>query len=130
MKLLKVLIWCAVGIFPSFSVYAESYELEVCQFIGGNKDSKGRVVPPGLDELLNCDHKCFYDELGLNNSSTDLPNLHDMYSIGWRLIQLKETPYLGKVIWTVYLERENDGKHNECDIIYAPKEPTSKSTTQ
>ena len=129
MKCLKVGCMLVIML-QSFSVYADSYELEVCQFIGTIRDSKGRVVPPGLDEPLNCDHKCFYDELGIHHLSTDLPNLHDMYSIGWRLIQLRETLYEGRVIWTVYLERKSNGKQNDCDVTYAPKQPGSKTTTK
>jgi hypothetical protein len=130
MKFLKVLGWIMVMVPQSFSVYAEGYELEVCQFIGSNTDSKGGVLPPGLDEPLNCDHECFYDELGIDRLSTDMPNLHDMYSIGWRLIQLRETVYGGRVIWTVYLERRSDREQNECGLIYAPKQSGSKTTTK
>ena len=113
---------------PVVGTCADIYELESCQHLGTIRDSKGRTVPPGLDEPLNCDHKCFYDELGLKVSKESVdnrPNLHDMYSIGWRLIQVTEVPYKGRPVWTVYLERKVDGSRNACDATYAPKRPAS-----
>ena len=101
---------------------AAEYEIEYCQFI---TNPKGRV-PPGLDEPLNCDHKCFYDDLGIKLLGGESPNLHDMYSIGWRLLQIIETPYPGTIVWSVYLEREKTRKLNKCDEIYKPKRPSPR----
>ncbi|MDZ7751737.1 MAG: hypothetical protein U5S82_08755 [Gammaproteobacteria bacterium] len=100
---------------------AADYQVESCQFIAEVTDPQGSSVPPGLDEPLNCDHKCFYDELGLDLLDDEKPNLHDMYSIGWRLIDIEQTQFNGKRIWTVYLERQFDGPKNECERTYAPK---------
>ena len=124
-----ILVVVTFLVLQSIGAYAENYELESCQFKGAKKDSKGRTLPPGLDEPLSCDHECFYDELGIDPSGVDIPNLHDMYSIGWRLINVTETPYDGSVVWTVYLERKSDESQNKCDSIYSPKQPSSKSST-
>lgn len=102
---------------------AAEYQLESCQFIAEITDSTNNSVPPGLDEPLNCDHMCFYDELGLDLLDEQKPTLHDMYSIGWRLIDVERAQFEGKRIWTIYLERKSDGPKNECEKTYAPKRP-------
>lgn len=116
---------CGVGLALSFAVSATlsaaEYQLESCQFIEEHTDSNQNSAPPGLDEPLNCDHKCFYDELGLDLLDGPKPTLHDMYSIGWRLIDVERVQFEGKRIWTMYLERKSDGSKNECERIYAPK---------
>ncbi|EAR20182.1 hypothetical protein NB231_13756 [Nitrococcus mobilis Nb-231] len=106
---------------------APAYQLESCQFIAKTTDSEGSSVPPGLDEPLNCDHKCFYDELGIELLGNKKPTLHDMYSIGWRLIDVEKVQYEGQRIWTVYLERQSDGQKNQCEKTYAPKQPDNNS---
>jgi len=107
---------------------AAEYELESCQFIAESSSSGQNAVPPGLDEPLNCDHKCFYDELGLDLLGSKKPTLHDMYSIGWRLVDIESVQFDGQQIWTVYLERPSNGQKNECDRTYAPKQPDDEST--
>jgi len=102
---------------------ATEYQLESCQFIAENTDSDHNSVPPGLDEPLNCDHKCFYGELGLDLFDGQRPTLHDMYSIGWQLIDVERVQFEGETIWTVYLERKSDGPKNQCAKTYAPKRP-------
>ena len=100
---------------------AIEYELESCQFIS-------QSVPPGLDEPLNCDHKCFYVELGIMLLDDRRPDLHDMYSIGWRLLDIVEVTIEKRVIWTLYLERETSSRTNDCDETYAPKRPTAANS--
>lgn len=132
MKIPSVLVNCSVALgllfVASGIANAGEYELESCQFIAENTDSGRNSVPPGLDEPLNCDHKCFYDELGLDPLGNEQPTLHDMYSIGWRLIDLDNVRFDGQEVWTVYLERRTKGEKNECDRTYAPKQPDDEST--
>lgn len=110
---------CALG--------APEYQLESCQYIDKTTESDESSVPPGLDEPLNCDHKCFYDELGIDLLGDRKPTLHDMYSIGWRLIDVERVQYEGQRIWTVYLERKSDGRINQCEKTYEPKKTDEKS---
>ena len=127
MKFLEHHCTAAIGLTLAFAmispVGAADYQLESCQFIAEITDSRSNSVPPGLDEPLNCDHKCFYEELGLDLLKGEKPNLHDMYSIGWRLIDVEQTQFDGKRIWTVYLERKSYDSKNECEKTYAPKRP-------
>jgi len=127
MKLQTAFCNCGIGLGLLFAVSsalgAAEYQLESCQFIVEIMDSNQNSVPPGLDESLNCDHKCFYDELGLDLLDGHKPTLHDMYSIGWRLIDVERTQFEREWIWTVYLERKSDGPKNECEKTYAPKRP-------
>ena len=108
----------------SNAVIAAEYELEVCQFISTIQNSDRQSVSPGLDEPLNCDHKCFYDELGLSILRIEEPNLQDMYSIGWRLIHIVRSTFENTPIWMVYLEREQDDTENDCERTYFPKSPS------
>lgn len=114
---------CLAGLIVSGLAMATDYEIESCQFIAERQDASGHSVPPGLDEPINCDHKCFYDELGLDFLGGTRPTLHDMYSIGWRLIAMQKTLFKGRLIWTVYLERESNSITNKCEKMYAPKRP-------
>jgi len=112
----SLLVLISGTIIPGLA-FAEEYEIESCQYAG----VPGQIVPPGLDESLNCDHKCFYDELGIDLITSSKPTLQELYSIGWRLVQLTESEYRGRTIWTVYVERKKTRPDNECQKIYAPR---------
>ena len=116
---MRIFVLVAVLVGLPVQGQAVEYELESCQFIS-------QSVPPGLDEPLNCDHKCFYDELGLTLLGDRDPDLHDMYSIGWRLLDIIAVRMGKGFIWTLYLERETSSRANDCDKTYAPKRPKAK----
>lgn len=96
-------------------------DIESCQFIGDVRDNNQQTVPPGLDEPLRCDHRCFVDELGFERGEyLDKPvTMHQMYSIGWRLTHLVFTWFEGRPIWTVYFERPLPTNPNDCYELYA-----------
>lgn len=123
LKLLMTGIICVVlasGI--STAAAAATFELEVCDFKGNIIDRQGKTAPPGLDEKLNCDHRCFYDELGINLIN-EYPTLQDMYSIGWRIIEIVEHRVDYIPLWTVYMERKKGLISklfpNDCEKIYS-----------
>jgi hypothetical protein len=106
----------------STPLLAAKVELEYCQHENTIIDDSGKTVPPGLDEKLNCDHKCFYDELGINLLSLEKPTLQDMYSIGWQITNIVEHSYNGKHLWGLYFEREKVNQPpNECEKTYNHK---------
>jgi hypothetical protein len=122
---LKYWLVFGVALSGAAEVGAQGVELESCQYRSQRMDSQGRSVPPGLDEPLTCDHNCFYDELGLMAIGSDLPSLHDLYSIGFRLVSIIPADYENNMVWTVYLEREADEVINDCEKVYASKLPSS-----
>ena len=107
-----ILVVLVLTLLSSTAAYGR-YELESCQW--------GGAVPPGLDEPLNCDHKCFLEELGKDVLTAQSANLHQLYSIGWRLVQIVEAEWRGETLWHVYIERDKTGPPNSCDEIYSPE---------
>lgn len=127
LKLVMAGIICSALTFGiSIEATADTFELEVCEYKGKSKTigSQGETTPPGLDEKLNCDHKCFYEELEID-PIVGMPTLQDMYSIGWRIINIIEHSYNRIPLWTVYLERKKGVISqlfpNDCENIYSGK---------